>query len=281
MTIGAFARGAVLALTAQLFLAHAAGASQVLFDTPANAKDALGNPINAEASIITTGSGLTHIMTILLTNKVSNPIEAGQLLSGFGFTLAIDPNNDHVSFQFVPQSSASIDASQGSEILIAADGSFTPSPIPNVVATGWAIVSNAGASYNLCDLCPGGGGAGPKHTIIGDPVFVVAKGAFLYDAAVGGSGIAGDGSNNPFLTSRGGAVRFDIKILGLSDAVYADTASFSFGTGQGTNLNLVGVCTQSCDTVVLRTPEPSTLMLIGAGLVGLAGYGWRKRRASR
>ena len=85
MSIGLLGRTALVALTALLLFAPRADALIIVYATPAGSVDSAGDPVSARADVSTTGS----VLTITLTNLQSNPQAAGQLLSDFGFTLAL------------------------------------------------------------------------------------------------------------------------------------------------------------------------------------------------
>src|SRR4030095_7280585 len=74
----------VLALALLILFAPAAHALMSSYSTPAGATDKDGDPVSATAEVSTTG----RVFTITLTNQLSDPRAAGQLLSDFGFTLA-------------------------------------------------------------------------------------------------------------------------------------------------------------------------------------------------
>jgi len=137
--------------------------------------------------------------------------------------------------------SGSLKSSMGQEIFVNSNGTLT---LAGTVATGWDL--------NGLTLDALGSPVGPSHLIIGPP-----GGGGTYSNANGS--IAGNGPHNPFLNE---TATFVVDVPGVTDTTTIDSAVFSFGTTSG--IDVTGVPS-------VPAPEPSSLMLLGTGLLAIVG----------
>jgi hypothetical protein len=209
-------------------------------NTPAGATVG-GQPVDA-AVTFSTGAGTIHVT---LQDLLANPTDVGQLLSDLSFHIAGTTGN----------LTGTLTGSVGQEVTVNSNGTFTPG---SNVSTGWALTGGTGGTFLLNVL---GTPIGPAHLIIGPP----NTGTGTFSAANGS--IAGNGPHNPFLFE---VASFDLSVSSVTANTSIDNVVFSFGTTPGANVPAAGS----------SVPEPGTLLLLGAGLAGMAGAArWGHRRS--
>jgi hypothetical protein len=181
-------------LTIVLSLANFATATTIGFSTPGGTILSGGQPVDAQATFVTSA----NTITITLDNLQTNIKDITQVISGVSFAL------DDL------KTGTTILSSLGQERSVNSNKSFTNGPS---VPTGWDVVLD-GQSMQL--MLPD---SDSTHTLIGP-----ANGSKYTGAD---STIAGDAGNNPFLV---GAVSFVVSVPGITAATQVEWATFHFGT---------------------------------------------------
>lgn len=196
---------------------------------------------NGTADVTATGDGQ---LTIVLTDTAVNPTAVIENISGLTFSVA---GGGTVGAQTVNPTSV------GDYITVAADGSGDFQSVDGLAQ--W-LFSGSGAQYTLSWA----GGTQPAYTIIGLPG---ADGYTNANGSITGNENNWPPSHQPFIYETATFV-----INGLS------------GVTTGSDIgDLVLYFGTSWSTQPPTVPEPGTMLLLGSGLVGLAGWGrkWARR----
>jgi|SRR5215469_10936375 len=232
-------RKLTLIITVLLGLSIGAQASNITYFTLPGAEDNAGENVNAIATFTT---GPNFIM-IRLTNQQANPVSVGQNLSDLIFTVS------------GTLTGATIGSSSAPAITVDDNGTFTSA---GTVTPGWALSSTSDTI--TLDLLASA--EAPKHTIIGPP-------APSNEYMAANSSIANTGGpHNPFIDQ---TAMWTINAPGVTSGTTIDAVTFSFGTTHGDN-------NPGTTSHMGATPEISSLLLMGTGVLGLAGVLRRKLR---
>jgi len=242
-----------LAVFFMVAIAFASGQSayggSVLFQTPDGSKTG-GGSVSATALFITNGNSLQ----IVLTNNTLNTGNIAQVITGIRFTI-----------NGAATSGNTLNNASGYVAEVIDDGTYSNAKNGSI-APHWALTYPKN-TFNL-NTVPGTGGQ-PYDGIIGPG----ASGSNMSSGSFpnANSSIASSDPHNPLVLTTG---TFNLTIGGTFNEKNITGVIFQFGTLAGQNT----VPGEPGDEIIQEVPEPATLSLAGIGLVGFAGYVYRRRR---